>query len=204
MAGTTLFQLSYALLWILALVLVPVCVVLLYLLARLQATPRYAFPAGAQLIGKKMPVFSAKDPRTGAPREVEAFRGQIHAILALSPDCGSCLRLMNELKSHPIGDLTQARILLLCMGSLERCQAPIADIHSVPVLVLDVMDDKTEQLWLTGLPAVLIVNEAGVIVDVKHASTLHGVLTAIEDAVKSANPSSEHDRVADPRSAVIG
>jgi hypothetical protein len=55
-----LFQLSYLLLWALAILLVPVAVILLYLLAQLERLHRReGVGDGNKLIGRKFPAFSA-------------------------------------------------------------------------------------------------------------------------------------------------
>lgn len=58
----TLFELSYLLLWTLAIVLIPICVVLVYLLAELREQfNREGTGYGNNLIGRKFPAFSAID-----------------------------------------------------------------------------------------------------------------------------------------------
>jgi hypothetical protein len=180
--GLTLFQLSYLLLWILAVALVVVAIVLLYLLAQLHSQLRLAPPRRVNLVGLKFPAFSAKHPMSGETSDNRVFKGQLHAILAVSPNCGSCFRLINELKACCESDLAQVPILLLCLGSLERCRLAVDGIHSIQVLVLDVKDGEAKDLWLIGFPATVIVNEAGHIVDVSHPSTFRGVVSAIQDA----------------------
>jgi hypothetical protein len=55
-------------------------------------------------------------------------------------------------------------------------------VHSVPVYVLDTRDDSTMDLWLVGFPAALVVDESGVILDVRHPLSVKGVIAALNGA----------------------
>lgn len=189
MLGLTFFELSYALLWLLALVLVPVSVVLLYLHAQLQARSGRAFPSGSQLIGRKMPVLAAKDLASGVARRIEEIPGRVHAVLLLMPDCGSCVGLMSELRSSSPRDIVDIRLQVLCMGRLNRCQNAVAEIQSAPVLVLDTSDDESADFWRTGAPALLIVNELGTIIDVRRPSALSDIAQAINNVMRGGDHS---------------
>ncbi len=182
----TLFQVSYLLLWTLAIALVPISAVLLYLLAQLEDQfKREGTGYGNNLIGRKLPTFSAKDPSSGAVRDIHQFPNRIHVILALSPDCTTCRSLMKELSSTASSDLARIRLFVLCMGDLERCKAAVADVRSVPVLVHDEKGDSTSDLWFVGFPAALVIDESGVVVDVRHPLSVKGVIAAVENATVS-------------------
>jgi hypothetical protein len=192
-----LFQFSYVLLWLLALVLALASVVLLYLLAQLQArVARTGTGYGAKFIGRQLPFSSAKDVHTSVTTRVPVFDHRPHVVLLLSPNCGTCRSLLDEITAATDGDVAGLPLLLLCMGSFDACKSAVAKIHSVPVLVLDVRNDETSDLWLAGFPAAFILDDTGVVIDVRHPLSLQGVMAAIGDAKWSgaAHAGFEHER----------
>jgi len=194
MSAPTLFQLSYALLWILALVLIPISIVLLYLLAQLQPRSRLLLHDETKMIGRKMPALSASELSSGVVRQISEFRGLLHVVLVLSPDCGPCLRLMEEIKSTSRGDPTQFSLLLLCKGQFERCRAVVGDIQGFPVLAFDATGAETAGLWLAGVPATIIVDDAGTVVDVRHPASFGDVIAAVESTRTRGGGIAEQER----------
>jgi hypothetical protein len=179
----TLFQLSYLLLWVLAIVLVPISVILVYLLAQLGTqSKRDGSGYGNNLIGRQLPEFLAVDAASGFKSSIHIFPGQIHVVLALSSGCTSCKSLMQELSSASSHDVAEIRMLVLCMGDLETCGAAVAGIDSVPVYLHDVRDDSSADLWLAGFPAALVVDESGFVADIRHPLTVKGVIAAVRNA----------------------
>lgn len=189
MSGPTLFQLSYALLWMLALTLIPISIVLLYLLAQLQARGGHSLHDESKLIRQKMPDLSAQELPSGAVRPINELRGQLRVVLVLSPDCASCLRLIEEIRSVSPSDVASIPLLLLCKGQFERCRAVIADIQRVPALALDWRDAEAAGLRLAGVPAAIFVDHAGTVIDVRHPTSFREVITAIESARKNGDES---------------
>jgi hypothetical protein len=90
--------------------------------------------------------------------------------------------MMQELAATTSTDFSETRLLVLCIGDLERCKDAVSDIHSVPVYVHDARVESTAELWLAGFPAALIVDEAGFVVDVRHPLSLKGVFAAVKNA----------------------
>lgn len=181
----TLFQVSYLLLWIFAILLVPISIVLVYLLAQLETLfKREGLGHGNNLIDRKLPTFDVIDVSSGVVHRFDdVVRGQWHIILAVSAGCGSCASLLKELSSSPIGDIFEIRPLVLCMGELDQCRSAVADLRSVPAYVLNVRDDSTIDLWMAGFPAVLIMDETGLVADVRHPLSIRGLVAAAETAV---------------------
>lgn len=179
--AVTLFQASYVLLWVLALVLALASVVLLYLLAQLQTRAGHADTGyGIKLIGRPIPGTSEKDALSGVPMDTRPFDHERHIALVLSPDCSTCRSLMSELKANQSGDIAELPLWLLCMGDFERCQGAVADLRSFPVLVQDVRDEETIDLRLAGFPAALVLDETGTIVDVQHPLSIKDIVTVVE------------------------
>jgi hypothetical protein len=199
----TLFHMSYALLWGLALVLVLASVILLYLLAQLEARIGRATTAGygINLIGSELSIALAKDALSGVVPDTRAFRNKLHVVLALTPGCGTCRRLINELKAEPHREIAGIPLMLLCMGGFEQCKAAVADLRLTTVCVLDVRDDATADLWLAGFPAALVVDEAGIVIDVRHPLTIKGVVAAVENSKVSRRYRASHHGDAVPGGA---
>jgi hypothetical protein len=182
----TLFQLSYLLLWVLAILLVPVAVILLYLLAQLERLHRReGVGYGNNLIGRKFPAFSAVAASTGSVRPIDDYKDQLHVVLAVSSDCNTCRGLMAELASMTRHELSTVRLILLCMGDSGRCQEAVAEIGAVPVYIYDNREDATEDLRFAGFPAALVVDESGMVVDVRHPLSIKAAVASIENATLS-------------------
>lgn len=182
----TLFQVSYLLLWALAIVLIPVSIVLLYLLAQLESQfKREGTGHGNNLIGRKLPGFQVTNVRTGKVENGIGYPGQVHVVLALSDGCNTCRSLMRELAATPSADLKYIRLLVLCMGELEGCKKAVSDIHAVPTYVHDARVEATADLWMAGFPAALVVDASGIVVDVRHPLALKGVRSAVRNATLS-------------------
>lgn len=182
----TLFQFSYLLLWALAIVLVPVAVILVYLLAQLESLHRREGSGyGNNLIGRKFPAFSAIDAVTGEMRPVAEFSGQTYVVLLVSPGCNTCRSLIAELTAMTSRKLAQTRVLVLCMGDQGRCTDELRDIRTVPVFAHGEKIEATADLWLAGFPAALVVDDSGMVVDVRHPLSIKGVVSAIENATVS-------------------
>lgn len=171
----TIFHLSYLLLWALALVLALASVVLLYLLAQLQTrSDRSWVGYEARFLGRELTFSSAKDLRSGQEPASRPFRSRTHVVLILSPNCGSCSSLISELKSEPQNEIGGVPLLLLCTGEFERCKAAVTGVHLAQVLALNGRDDATKSILLLGSPTAVVVNEAGIVVDIRHsASYIH-------------------------------
>jgi hypothetical protein len=179
----TVFELSYALLWVLALVLVVATVLLLYLLAQLQEQfGRESSGFGNNLIGRKLPAFQPIDASTGVVRRLDEFGGHEHVILMLTPHCSACKSLAAELKNTSEGKLASLRLLMLCMGGDADCRSVSREIRSVPVLLWDANDDATSELWYVGFPAALIVDGDGLVVDVRHPLSIGGLASAVANS----------------------
>jgi hypothetical protein len=180
----TLFHLSYLLLWLLAILLIPVSFVLVYLLAQLESQfRREGLGHGNNLIGRRLPTFGGIEAATGAAQRIdEVVRGQRYIILAVSAGCGSCASLIKELSSAQIGGISDIRILVLCMGEQGQCRSAMADLRSIPVYLLDARDDSTVDLWMVGFPAALFLDEFSIVADVRHPLTIRGLITAAENA----------------------
>jgi hypothetical protein len=58
----------------------------------------------------------------------------------------------------------------------------VAGIDSVPVYLHDVRDDSSADLWLAGFPAALIVDESGIVADIRHPLNVKGLISAVENA----------------------
>lgn len=102
----TLFQLSYLLLWVLALLLIPVSVILLYLLAQLGVQiKREGVGQGNNLIQRAMPAFPVTDLATGLIQSSGWYPGRTHVVLAVSAGCNSCRSLLQELSSKTAAEL---------------------------------------------------------------------------------------------------
>ena len=176
----TVFQLSYAMLWALALVLGLASVVLLYLLAQLQARAGQASAGyGVNLIGRPIPG-KAKDGFSGVSIDVRPFEHQSNIALVLSPDCSTCRNLMSELKANQSGDIAELPLWILCMGDFDRCQAAVSGLRFFPVLVQDVRDQEAIDLLRVGFPAAIVVNQAGIIIDVHHRMSINGIVAALK------------------------
>lgn len=183
----TLFQLSYLALWILALVLVPVSVALLFMLGQLreQAGPGYRH----HLLGRKMPAFSAKDS-SGTERRIDEFLDKSRVVLVVSSGCDSCRKLLDDLALRPEEDLEAIGLILVCVGDFRSCSRALSGIHAIAALSLDPRDknDETIDIILAGYPAALLLSDAGVIVDVRHPLSSKGLLAALERVEASAAP----------------
>ena len=191
----TLFQLSYLLLWVLALVLALASVVLLYLLARFQErVARTGTGYGAKFIGRELPFSFAKDAHSGTATRVQAFEHRPHVVLLLSPDCGSCRSLLSELAAATEQHLADLPLSLVCVGSLDACQAAIAKIHSVAILLQDVRNGDPSDLRFVGFPAAFMLDDTGVVTDVRHPWSLQGVMAAVDDAVRSGGAHNDVER----------
>jgi hypothetical protein len=179
----TAYHLSYALLWLLAILLLPTCAVLLYVLTQLKEQfSREAAGFGNNLINRKLELLPTKDAVTGVARDFDTFPGETHIILVASPGCASCKSILAELASTTRGSLSDLRIAILCMGNFERCRAALADIQSVPTLVVDVNNDITSDLWFIGTPATIVVDREGIVADVRHPLTMKGIRAVFNEA----------------------
>lgn len=179
----TLFQLSYLLLWVLAVFQTAVSVIAVYLLAQLRVQiMREGVGQGNNLIERPMPVFPVTDIASGLVQQSGWYTGQTHVVLAVSAGCGSCRGLLQELSSRSAADLSEIHLLVLCMGDAELCKEEAKGIQAVPVYVHEVKVESSADLWRVGFPAALVVDEEGVVVDVRHPLSIKGLLAAVRNA----------------------
>jgi hypothetical protein len=176
----TTFMLSYLLLWLLAILLVVATAVILYLSAQLEAKSALV-TQGATLslskaVGSKAPKFAGYHVATGEAWGIETFRDHAHVVLAISPRCQACARLVRELTAIPKKELEGVRLVLLCTGDFEMCSAAVSKVHSVTAIVRDASDMANSYSWLSAVPAALIVDERGVVLDAEHPTSIRAVL----------------------------
>lgn len=188
----TLFQLSYALLWGLAILLVLASVVLLYLLANLKAQAGRAAGTsvgGHALVGHSIADLRCKEMHSGKPGLLGDHLGDRNVVICLSVSCGVCRGFLNDLLQRPSGG--EVTFVALCMGELKYCKSLVSSVSSgssragpVPLVVYD--NNERREILTIGTPAALLVNKAGMVIDVLHPSSMEALIKTISTDISSA------------------
>ncbi len=185
----TLFHLSYAGLWFVALilaVLVTVMVSQFSALLRLAETyDNQGILAGARQLtsGAALRSFGGRDIRSGAIRTSDEWLGAPFVVVALSPTCGACKTFVSELLST--GDVIAGKesVIGICVGDKSACEtSSFAAVRSIPVLT--VAEADVPEMVVTGLPLAIAVRADGIVTDVRHptaVSEVAAMLAALRD-----------------------
>ncbi len=172
------FELSYIVLWLIAILLFPISLTILYRVAALyERVSELSVPRSA-ILGTPIPGTTALDLRSGEVQLEQHWKTGSRAFLVLSARCSSCKSILRGLSAIHIENLPKTRLSVLCVSSPGRCQAVFKTIRGAPIPFLRPNDwpDHTE-IAVGGLPAILVLDEQQRIREIRSPTSAHDLMS---------------------------
>ncbi len=175
------FSLSYAVLWIVAILQLAIVLLLAHKLERLRLVLEHGkgatsspFPSGAVA-----PKFSAVDLESRVQVSSSNFYGEPRLLLFLSTGCADCIKVIAGLKSLPADRLTG--LLVLCIDDHKSCVQYLEDLADrIPVLTQG-DTDVSASYRVTSVPTGVAIDNEWRIKEFQYPSSENDVLEALEN-----------------------
>ncbi len=179
-----LYLFSHIALWVLALILIPLTLVVLYQLSYVRGIHDFGRELSEReelAVGNREPPFVGREMHSRVLVTEQEWAGTRHVVLALSPTCVACNSLVAELSAMTRDDFEGTTIIALCVGGSNACRTKMSAVRAIPVLV--VRESEALEFVATGLPSAIMVDASGVIEDV----SIPGSVAAILEMAASKN-----------------
>lgn len=154
------FVASYIAVWILVIFQGLLILALLKQLAEVKKLARLGGVAGADPlpVGTPAPDFEGIDLRFAKPVTKYLFAGEGGVILFLSPDCGSCLELVDGLRQSALSE--SLPILTFCQGDESACASFIKRLGPKIYTLRGDFDDGSvaKSYHVDGSPTAVVIN----------------------------------------------
>lgn len=155
----TILEISHIGLWVVAILIAPLCIALVYLLSVLEQHSESLQESRARAssikVGEIFPNFTLRDLASGLECEsVDLFNGRQRIFLCVQSGCSACAAITSELQSWSARELARLGLVIVCFSSDEVCMKRYGDLESVPILR---GGDDNSVLANAGLPAVFVV-----------------------------------------------
>jgi peroxiredoxin len=135
-----------------------------------------------RLSGEEAPDFTAEDVTTGAPVSVRDLRGQLGALLFVSPTCPSCMVTLDEL------DGLKAKVknrVIMILGADRDESRRLVDVYNIDIPVISDQQGELVSLFDVGTPpAAVLITRDGHIAQYGHPGGVRDIehMLGIEDA----------------------
>ena len=174
-----MFEITYVLLWIVAIVQgLVICSLILDMSALRDQAPKGLRSVSEGLpLGSSAPHFTTVDVRTGSVIEWSTLRGQRMALLFLSIDCSTCKTLVSELASLSAESLSS--VLICCSGAPKRCREVLGNLPKSVAILDDESASISNRFRLRTLPALVVIDNEWQVETYRypeHAAELRDVL----------------------------
>ena len=152
------FFASYVAVWILVVFQGLLILALLKELGELKKLARLGGVAGEDRLpaGTEAPEFEGSDLRSRQRITTHVFASQGGALLFLSPECGSCLQLADELRQPALSELPP--ILTFCQGNDSACAAFVNRLGSEVYTLSDDDNNIAKRYRVDGSPTAVVIN----------------------------------------------
>lgn len=157
---TSIFYVSYGLLWVLVVLQSLVLLGLLRTVYRSNAEPALERPEATNgyLIGEPAPEFTAVDV-TGARIDETALAGRLTALLFVSPDCLTCTATLDELEA--LNAKVKGNVMVVCRGTRAEC-VKLGELYGLKVpVILDEDREVSERFDVRATPTAVLVGRNG-------------------------------------------
>lgn len=186
----SMYQLSYGLLWTLAIALMPVCFALYRLMKKLKFQVLLQTARGVNgraLLGQSLANLLCREVPSGQGRLLSHYLKEKNILLVISPHCNTCNVMLEDIRSYTPEKRGELNFITLCMARFNSChekdrEAPSSDVAAIPFLSVskDMMQRDDNDLWDVGFPAILFLDNSGVIVDVRHPVSIRALMTSLK------------------------
>ena len=110
----------------------------------------------ARLKGREAPSFTASD-LFGRAIDSDDFRGQLTAMLFVSPDCSSCTVTLDEMNA--LTTKAKGNVIVVCRAGREECRR-LAERYDVRVpMIADEKLEVSELFDVSTVPIAVLINE---------------------------------------------
>lgn len=165
----TILELSHIALWVLAILIAPLCIALVYLLATIQQRADSLLDHAAKALpikeGDVFPAFVTQDLTSGIELDTtDLLNGNQRIFIAVQSGCASCTALTSELRTWSPQEIARFGIVFVCFSSELDCKAHYQSIGSIPVLKGGY---GSRLLAEAGTPTVFVVSADGRVTSVQ-------------------------------------
>jgi thioredoxin-related protein len=126
------------------------------LLAEIRQLRKLGFAESQLQLNDKRPEFSAVDLASNRKIESVNLPKQEHSMLFISTECGGCLKLLSDLRTHH--NLGMGRVLVICQGPESDCRRILERAEPNLMVLADLDGEIARRYKVTGTPAVALID----------------------------------------------